>query len=182
MTYRLSVLGPLALAFGQLLATPAAEAAPRIAFSGVELVAGINQSSDWDNGTSFGASVDLGNISRRLTLHSGLYLAKASDDMGFFGETIELDLDHLAIGAEVRYWFRQEGGWYLGGGPYVHKIEYEQVLSGTSIAASFDTTSVGAMGVAGYSWGRFIVEARVNAVSRFNGVWFLAGIGFGGDR
>ena len=119
----------------------------------------------------------------------GLFYSRTGTEETFFGAKASLDLEDVAIGAEVRYSLnRGSSGFYFGGGPYAHRVTSESAVSvfGTSYGTvSVDSTRVGAIGVAGYRWQAssfaLFAEARYNAVTDFNGAWLLIGIGFG-DR
>lgn len=163
---------------GALAATPVRG---DLGFAGIDIRGGLNSSSDWDEGTTFGLSIDLGEITNGLSLHPGLIWSEASRTDDFFGFSFDSSIEDLAIGAELRYFLSKDGdGFYFGGGPYAHKVK--QAFE----SAEADTTSIGAIGVAGYRWqgssAAFFAEARYNVVSDFNGLWVLVGVGFGGGE
>jgi hypothetical protein len=170
-----------------LTPTGRAEAAD-LGWHGLELRGGVTFPADWDNGYTVAAAADLGEITDGLRLFAGLSYAKAdtSDSVNLLGIRFMVDqeITDLALGAEVRYFFAGEPrGWYVGGGPYLHRQEYEQVviLGNVATAAAVETDSIGIEGVAGYSFGgRFGLEARYDTVSNFKGFQLLASIRFGG--
>lgn len=74
-------------------------------------------------------------------------------------------------------------GWYLGGGPYLHMLEYEVAarVGGFVVVAEVEDDVVGVQAVAGCAFGgRFNVEARYDTVSDFDGARLLVGIRLGG--
>lgn len=170
-----------------LTLTQPADAAD-LGWHGFELRGGVTFPSDWDSGYTFAAAADLGEITSGLRLYAGLGYAKAdtSDSVNLFGTrfTVDQEITDLALGAEVRYFFAGEPrGWYVGGGPYLHRQEYEQVviLGNVATTAEVETDSVGIEAVGGYSFGgRFGLEARYDTVSNFKGFQLLASIRFGG--
>lgn len=172
---------------GSLLMVGRAEAAD-LGWRGAEVRGGVTFPADWDSGYTFAVSVDLGEITDGLRLYPGVSYAEAetSDSVNVFGVRFGVDqeITDLALGAEVRYFFaREPRGWYVGGGPYLHRQEYEQVviLGNVATTAEVESDSVGVEAVAGYSFGRrFHVEARYDSVSNFKGAQLLVGIGFGG--
>lgn len=176
-----------------MLATVAAVAAAPAAATdlgwyGLEVRGGVVVPAEWDTGYAVAASADLGELAPGLRLYPGVGYSQAdtSDSVSVFGTpfTVDQEVTSLEIGAEVR-WFpsRYGSGWYFGGGPYLHRLEYEQaaILGGIAVTAEFESDEVGVQAVAGYSLGgRFNVEARYDAVSIFDGVRLLVGIRFGG--
>lgn len=172
---------------GGAAAVPPAQAAD-LGWHGLEARGGATFPADWDDGWTVAVSADLGEITRGLRLYPGLSYAKAdsSESIDVLGVPFRVDqeITTLALGAEVRWFFAGEPrGWYVGGGPYLHRLEYEQaVIVGNVVGTStVETDSVGIEGVAGYSFGgRFNVEARYDTVSNFKGAQLLVGIRFGG--
>lgn len=171
------VLGSLAVA----APTPAAD----LGWHGLEFRGGATFPADWDQGYTVAASADLGEIITGLRLYPGLSYSQAdtSDSIGF-GIEIDREVTSLALGAEVRWYFSGgDGGFYAGGGPYLHRLKYEVGVTDGVVAVTRDveSDSLGIEGVAGYSFGgRFNVEARYDTVSNFKGAQLLVGIRFGG--
>jgi hypothetical protein len=171
-----------------VLAAMCAERSPAadIGFRGIEIRGGLTTASDWDEGVVAGVGVDLGTLWRGLTLHPLLKYAKASRDEDFFGVDIGLDVTDLAAGAEVRWYpSRQERGFFVGGGPMFHQIEYEQTVG--SFKVTTDLERLGAAGVAGYRWSSpsgfaLSVEARYDTVDVFDRAEALVALRFGGSR
>jgi hypothetical protein len=172
---------------GMVATTVPAEAAD-LGWHGLEVRGGATFPADWDDGWTVAVSADLGEITRGLRLYPGLSYAKAdtSESIDLFGLPFRVDqeISTLALGAEVRWFFAGEPrGWYVGGGPYLHRLEYEQaVIVGNAIGtSSVESDSLGVEGVAGYSFGsRCNVEARYDTVSNFKGAQLLVGLRFGG--
>lgn len=173
-----SILGILAM-----VVDPAAAA--DLGWHGLEVRGGATFPADWDSGWTLAASADLGEIVHGLRLYPGVSYAQAdtSDSFGF-GIELGREITTLALGAEVRWFFAGEpSGWYVGGGPYLHRLEYEVAVTDGPLVVKGDAEadSVGFEGVAGYSFGsRFNVEARYGTVSNFKGAQLLVGIRFGG--
>jgi hypothetical protein len=179
------------LAVGVLVApvlTARPSEAAELGWHGLEARGGAVFPADWDNGWTVAVAADLGEITGGLRLYPGVSYSKAetSDSVDLFGVVFGIDqeLTSLAFGAEVR-WFPSGGrdGWYAGGGPYLHRLEYEQavIVGGVVATSTVETDAVGVVGVAGYSFGgRFNVEARYDTVSDFQGAQLLVGIRFGG--
>ncbi len=182
---RMGVLLALCV-FASLAAAPAAAA--DLGWRGLEVRGGATFPADWDTGWTVAASADLGEITRGLRLYPGVSYAKAetSETVSFLGVPFGVDqeITTLALGAEVRWFFsRDGGGWYVGGGPYLHRLEYEvaAIAGGVVGKSTVESDSLGIEGVAGYSFGgRFNVEARYDTVSNFKGAQLLVGIRFGG--
>lgn len=172
------------LVAAMVLAAPAQAA--DIGWYGVEVRGGATFPADWDNGWTVAASADLGEIVPGLRLYPGISYAKA-DRSDSFGPSVDLEqeITTLALGAEVRWFFSRYGsGWYVGGGPYLHRQERDVAAlagGGIVVRSTVESDSVGIEGVAGYSFGgRFNIEARYDTVSNFKGAQLLVGIRFGG--
>jgi hypothetical protein len=173
---------------GCVVAILAAAPAPAadLGWHGLEVRGGMTFPADWDQGYTVATSADLGEIVTGLRLYPGVSYSQADTSQSFgFGVEVEQEITTLALGAEVRWFFsRDGGGWYVGGGPYLHRLEYEVAsLVGGGVVAkgTIETDSLGIEGVAGYSFGgRFNVEARYDTVSNFKGAQLLVGIRFGG--
>jgi hypothetical protein len=170
------------------LAVAGPSEATDLGWSGFEVRGGATFPADWDTGYTLGLSVDLGEITSGLRLYPGISYgtAETSSAVSVVGVRVGIDeeITDLALGAEVRYFFAGEPrGWYVGGGPYIHRQEYEQalVVGGVAGITTIETDAVGVEGVAGYSFGgRFNIEARYDTVSNFRAAQLLVGIRFGG--
>jgi hypothetical protein len=188
MTRVKSLLRLLSWCVTGILAVAAPAAAADLGWHGLEVRGGATFPADWDTGWTVAASADLGEIVDGLRLYPGISYAKAetSESFNLFGVPFGVDqeITTLALGAEVRWFFAGEPrGWYVGGGPYFHRLEYEvAAIVGNAVGkTTVESDSLGIEGVAGYSFGgRFNVEARYDTVSNFKGAQLLVGIRFGG--
>lgn len=185
---RLSSIKRWSLLIGWCLAAVAAAVPARAAdlgWHGFELRGGATFPADWDQGYTVAAAADLGEITRGLRLVSGLSYSQAdtTDPIGF-GFELDREVTTYALGAEVRWHFSGgDDGFYVGGGPYLHRLKYEVGVTDGVFGTTSDveSDSLGIEGVAGYSFGgRFNVEARYDTVSVFKGAQLLVGIRFGG--
>jgi hypothetical protein len=159
--------------------------AAEFGFGGVDLRGGIAIPSEWDNGTTFGLSVEIGELTNGLYLHPAVRYSVAEETESIFGVDFGLEVTDLALGAEVRYFpAKGQRGWYFGGGVYVHFLDREVVLGGTSVG-SVSNEQIGPGGVVGYRWSRsglsFFTEARYDLADVFDRAEVLIGIGFGGE-
>jgi hypothetical protein len=159
-------------------------AAAEFGFGGVDLRGGIAIPSEWDNGTTFGLSVEVGELTNGLYLYPAVRYSVAEETESIFGIDFGLEVTDVALGAEVRYFpAKEQRGWYFGGGAYVHFLDHEfRVGSGTS---SVSSEQIGPGGVVGYRWSRnglsFFTEARYDLADVFDRAEVLIGIGFGGE-
>jgi hypothetical protein len=170
------------------LSAAAPAAAADIGWYGLEVRGGAVFAADWDTGWAVGVAADLGELAPGLRLYPGIGYSQAetSDSERFFGTTFRIDreITSFEAGAEVR-WFpsRGDSGWYFGGGPYLHRLEYEvaAAVGGFIVVAEVEDDVLGFQGVAGYSiGGRFGVEARYDTVSDFDGFRLMGAVRFGG--
>jgi hypothetical protein len=158
--------------------------AAAFAFGGVDLRGGIAIPSEWDNGTTFGVSVEVGELTNGLYLYPAVRYSIAEETESLFGIDLGLEVTDLALGAEVRYFpAMEQRGWYFGGGVYAHFLDHEfRVGSGTS---SVSTEQIGPGGVVGYRWKwnnvSFFTEARYDLADVFDRAEVLIGNGFGGN-
>jgi len=173
----LALLGLLLLSAMLLAARPAGAA--DLGFRGLGFQAGAVSPSGWDTGYEVAVHLDFGEITRGLRLQPTLAYWTAPGTDHIFGHAIDRDLSNLAVGADA-LWYpeRDRRGWYVGGGAYLNRIEYEV------LGARLSTNRVGANGIGGYdfSLGGYsaFVEARYHVVSGFNTVQLGLGIRLGG--
>lgn len=160
-----------------LAATPSGAA--DLGFRGLGVQAGATSASDWDTGYEVTLHADFGTITRGLYLQPSLSYRTASGSDDFLGLEIDRDLTVLALGADV-LWYpaRERRGWYVGGGAYLHRIDYE------ILGISQEADRVGAAAIGGYDvpLGGLtgFAEARYHLVSGFNTLQLGVGVRFGG--
>lgn len=157
--------------------------AAELGLEGWDLRAGVALPSDWDQGTTFGVSLDLGRLTSGLYLYPAVRYSSAKATESIFGFDFDLNVKDTAVGAEVRYFPAHERkGWYFGGGGYMHFLDYDVAAGGGKASAT--TQEVGPGGVAGYRWARektsFFVEARYDLAGTFDRGEVLVGVAFGG--
>lgn len=171
----------LALATALLLSVRPAGAAD-LGFRGLGVQVGATTASDWDTGYQVTVHADLGTLTRGLYLQPSLTYrtASATDTYRTFQvEKIDRDLTVFGLGADV-LWYpaRERRGWYVGGGAYLNRIDYEIV----GISQKVDR--VGASAIGGYDLPlgglTGFAEARYHLVSGFNTLQLGVGVRFGG--
>lgn len=164
-----------------------------LGWRGLEVRGGLIAPADWDTGYTLGLAADLGEITDGLHLLAGLQYGTAEDseEVSFtvfpgvppitFGA--DREITSIAVGAEVRYFFSGgDSGFYAGGGPYLHRLDYEEAIlvDGQGAVAGLEVDEIGAVAVGGYRLGRsFYLEARYDTVSIFRNIGVVAGFRFG---
>ena len=167
------------LVLAALLLIPSSLRAADFGLKGVEVSAGIAAPQDFDTGYALGVGLDLGDITRSLTLaaSAGYWKASTSD----FG--VDLDATNLSVGVDVRYYFLEpRRGLYVGGGARINHLSVEAAVPlggfGTLVVKTTDN-KVSPEGVVGWSSSRFYLEGRYNAIDGLNTVIVMAGVRVG---
>jgi len=184
---RTTIRGVLTL-FTLLLLLAAAPSAQAVTWGilDFDVRGGVVVSGDWDPGYAFGGSVGIAELSNGLYLYPAVMYMQADESIdGPFGG-FDVEISSLAFGAEVRYFSAGERrGWYFGGGPYLHLIDEEVVISlppfGNLARIDIETEELGVTGVAGYKFnaaGGLFVEGRAVVVSGWNSGLVLVGFSF----
>jgi hypothetical protein len=159
---------------------PSSLCAADFGLTAVEVSAGIAIPEDFDAGFVLGAGLDLGDITRRLTLvaSADYWRAEGSD----FGA--DLEADNFSLGAGVRYYFAEaRRGFYAGGGARLNHVTREfAVPLGTLGIAVVETEDdrLSPEGFLGWSAERFFLEGRINALEDLATVSLVVGVRFGG--
>jgi hypothetical protein len=157
-----------------------AGSAAGLELNGFEVRGGLTAPSAWDPGFTLGVAADLGEVwIDNLYLYPAISYQMADESERFFGSSFDLEVSSLALGAEVRYFLDDNRtGWYFGGGPYLHLLERELVVSGTRVVST-DSQEPGVTGVGGYRLaGGLFAEGRYMVVSDFNQAQVLLGFSF----
>ena len=144
-----------------------------LGFRGFELRAGMVEPDLGDSTYGFGAAVDLGELHDGLRLYPSVFYYSTEIDPLLF---LPIEIDVLALGAEVRYWLNEgsTSGWYFGGGPYIYDVS----LSDAS--ASLGISSSGVIGVAGFSFGPAL-KAEARYATGLSHISVCAALSLGGD-
>ncbi|KAB2965158.1 MAG: outer membrane beta-barrel protein [Thermoanaerobaculia bacterium] len=159
--------------------------ASEIGFNGVGVSGGVVMPVHWDTGQQLSVHVDLGTLTRGLYLQpsASYWRATGSDTISsgvpFIPDiTFDREMTNLALGADVLWYPADERrGWYVGGGAYINRVEYE-IFGG-----KLTDERVGGNAIGGYDFslggGSAFVEARYHVLSGFNTAQLGLGFRFG---